>query len=128
MKRLKLPILLFFLTVTSFTSAQVSQNKNIDTLSTQIFDCDSDSIELVLPLGWNKIENFEFMEGFIKTYSYLDGSTVSILCGSNAILDISDTTLNSRKISIKGRELIYEQVPIERVSLFDDAFDFMEKK
>ena len=128
MNKLKLPILLIFLTVTLITNGQNSQNDSKDSLCVQIFDCDLDTIELIVPSGWDSIEIFEYMEGFIKTFKYSDGSIVSILCGANAKLSIQNQTLNSRKIIIEGYEIVYELVPDDRVHLFDKAFDRMIEK
>jgi len=87
--------------------------------------CDSDTLELILPSNWESTRIFQYEEGFIKTYNYLDNSSLSILCGSNAFLSTANDSLNSRKISVNGREITYNHVPDERLNQFNSAFDQM---
>ncbi len=104
------------------------EKKEIKLKEVGLDDCMGKSIMLTLPTGLKKTDRNYYEEGFIIYYSYTDSSIVSILCGANAELNLSeifDENKLSRKERILGRTMIYENVPKERKMEFDKAFDQM---
>ena len=91
-------------------------------------DCMGKRKMLFLPTGWIKSDRNYYGEGFMEYYSYTDKSIISVLCGANAELNFSqlfDKEKYSRKETIPGRIIMYENVPEERKTEFDKAFDKM---
>ena len=83
---------------------------------------------LFLPLEWIKSDRNYYKKGFMEYCSYTDKSINSVLCGENAELNFSqlfDKEKYSRKESIPGRIIMYENVSEERKIEFDKAFDKM---
>lgn len=79
----------------------------------------------MIPSDYVKTDTLQYMEGFIKTFTYADKSYISVLCGANANLELSEDSANlhSRKIEVEGFQITYGQVPQARHSLFNRAFD-----
>lgn len=119
---------LVFLLVSVFMLS--SQTKDILIVTESLY-CDNETLELHLPKGYLSKDTFQYMEGFIQTYVYADSSSVSILCGANASLNVRGSTkdgLHFRKIKYSGHDMTYDRVHPKMKQLFDEAFDIMERK
>ncbi len=89
-----------------------------------------DNLSIEIPSGIHKIQKDSYEEGFILLIAYADTSYISILCGGNATLNIKAArmkNLYARKEIIEGRQIIYENVPVERKAIFDLAFDRLKE-
>lgn len=131
MKLLTFLILIIFWTTLLNCQAQNEKLGLDDSLQLEIFNCRNDTFELKLPKGWIKTDIFNYEEGFIQSYIYSDLSTISILCGANAELNMTENKDNSlyyRKSNVGKRTITYERVRKERLIVFDYAFDKLEKK
>ncbi len=86
--------------------------------------------EIPVPCNYLRIDYFQYTEGQILTIHYPDSSTISILCGSNANINIPENktkNLHHKKVIIKGYQITYENVPEQRLRLFNYAFELLNK-
>ena len=85
---------------------------------------------LTLPKGINKNIVEEYTEGFYQMFFYTDGSSVIILKGGNAILELpknDNPDRFARKEIINRIQMVYGNVKLKRKAEFDKAFDLMKK-
>ncbi|HCW08780.1 MAG TPA: hypothetical protein DGG95_15595 [Cytophagales bacterium] len=108
---------------------QQMKNVDRDSLTTVTVKCINDSLMIKIPSGQYKTQKTNYVEGFIFSIVYSDGSHISILCGHDAELNIGEmrgSGLFARKSEVKGRKIIYENVKQERVNIFNKAFDLLK--
>jgi len=98
---------------------------NDDSLSTQYLEDGSRQLNLFIPSDYVQKDTMHYVEGLIVTFVYDDKSSITVLCGANANLQVSEDSANlySRKIIVDGFQITYEQVPQSKLSLFNRAFD-----
>ena len=124
MNRLYIAIVALFILV----SCGRLEKKEFKLDEVELEDCIEERKMLFLPTGWIKSDRQYYGDGFMEYYSYADKSIISVLCGENAELNFSqlfDEEKHSRKESIAGRIIMYENVSTERKAEFDKAFDKM---
>ena len=88
-------------------------------------------MQIRVPCNYLRTDVFWYTEGNILTIAYPDSSSIRILCGSNATIELKELSernskLFYKKVNVKGHELIYEDVPKNMVRIFDRAFDLLE--
>jgi hypothetical protein len=94
------------------------------------FDCDGSWQKIHVPCNYLRTDYLQYIEGQILTIHYPDSSTISILCGSNMDIGITDNKtkgLHYKKVIIKGYQLIYEDVPRQKLRLFNNAFELLNR-
>ncbi len=123
-------ILLLTLTLSHDCFSQSDQTAPLDSLITFNFIC-RDSISVEIPSGTFKTQLDHYTEGFVISLLYSDASSISILCGSSAELNLNDTPLTKvfdRKEIANGLILRYQNVPAHRLAIFNEAFDALIEK
>jgi hypothetical protein len=83
-----------------------------------------------VPCNYLRTDYFQYTEGEILTITYPDSSTIEILCGTQADISIEDNETNGlhhKKVTVKGYQLIYENVPEQKLRLFNAAFDLLKE-
>lgn len=83
-----------------------------------------------MPCNYLWTDYFQYTEGQILTIHYPDSSTISILCGYEAILSIQDNKtegLHYKKVIVKGYQVTYANVPGQKLRLFNNAFELLNK-
>jgi hypothetical protein len=101
-----------------------------DSLTNYSFDCDGSWQKIHVPCNYLRTDYLQYIEGQILTIHYPDSSTISILCGSNMDIGITDNKtkgLHYKKVIIKGYQLIYEDVPRQKLRLFNNAFELLNR-
>lgn len=107
------------------------QTAEIKSIQSKNLLCDNDLLKIYFPEGYLSTDTFSYMEGFIQTFKYPDGSSISILCGANATFSNDEDQakgLYSRKIKVKGYEMTFQRVTLKMKPVFDRAFDMIESE
>jgi hypothetical protein len=92
--------------------------------------CLEKQLNIHIPCNRLRTEYFQYTEGEIVTIVYPDSSRISILCGTQADLSLSDKEASGRyqkKIVVKGYQLTYEDVSEARLPIFEKAFELLER-
>ncbi len=101
-----------------------------DSLTNYSFNCFGNKLKIHVPCNYLRTNYFQYTEGEILTIHYPDSSTISILCGTEADLSIPDNKtkgLHHKKVIVKGYQLSYENVPEEKLQLFNNAFELLNE-
>ena len=101
-----------------------------DSLTNYSFDCDGSSLKIHVPCNYLRTSYFQYAEGEILTIHYPDSSIINILCGSNADISIEDNKnngLHHKKVIVKGYQITYANVPGQKLRLFNNAFELLNK-
>ena len=101
-----------------------------DSLTRHSFDCLVRKLEIHVPCNYLHINYFQYSEGQIITIHYRDSSMISILCGTQADIAMQNKKtegLHYKKVIIKGYQIIYENVPEQKLRLFNSAFELLNK-
>jgi len=102
----------------------------IDSLTNYFFSCLGKELKIHVPCNYIQTDYFQYTEGEILTIHYPDSSTISILCATQANLSIQDNKtkgLHSKKVIVKGHQITYANVPGQKVRLFNNAFELLNK-
>lgn len=116
------------LLLTSFTCYSQACNDSLVSLS---LECTFGKLNLEIPCDYVKADHFDYTEGTVWTISYTDSSSISVLCGFQANLSNSDKKkpgLFYKKVKVKGYEFTYDNVPKNRLSIFEKAFKLLDKE
>lgn len=114
-----------------FSLSAFSQSEKVASIETVELYCGGDTLSVHVPTGYLQMTVTNFMEGTIQSFIYEDKSSISILCGSNAILQVNPEgydELFSRRIKFHKHDIIYENVSEDMRAIFDIAFDKMENE
>jgi hypothetical protein len=101
-----------------------------DSLINYSFNCLGNKLEIHLPCNYLRTDYFQYTEGEILKITYPDSSTISILCGTQANISIQDNKTNGlhyKKVIVKGYQVIYANVPGQKLRLFNTAFELLNK-
>ena len=99
-----------------------------DSLTEYFFNCLGRKLKIHIPCNYLRTHHFPYTEGEILTITYPDSSSIGILCGSQANLSIQDNKtkgLNYKKVIVKGYQVIYQNVPGQKLRLFNSAFELL---
>ena len=116
------------LTTSPSTYAQTSEICK-DSLTNYSLDCDGRKLEIHVPCKYLRTDYFQYIEGRILAIIYPDSSSIRILCGANADISIQDNKtkgLHYKKVNVKGYQVIYEDVPGQKLRVFDKAFELLK--
>ena len=100
-----------------------------DSLTQYSFECLGKKLNLHVPCDYLRTSIFQYTEGQILTIHYQDSSTIRILCGYEAEINIKqelNDQLYSKKLEIDNYQITYEDVPKKRLKLFENSFGLME--
>jgi hypothetical protein len=101
-----------------------------DSLISYSFDCLGNKLKIHVPCNYLRTDYLQYTEGEILTIHYPDSSTICILCGADADLSITDNKtkeLYSKKVIVKGYQVTYENVPEQKLQLFNNAFELLNE-
>ncbi|MEO6547732.1 MAG: hypothetical protein ABIN94_07015 [Ferruginibacter sp.] len=101
-----------------------------DSLINYSFDCLGSKLKIHVPFNYSHIDYFQYTEGQILTIRYPDSSSISILCGTQANISIQESKtkgLHYKKVIVKGYQVIYENVPGQKLRLFNNAFELLNE-
>jgi len=107
-----------------------SRNACRDSLITYSFNCRGNDLKIHVPCNYLRTDYFQYTEGEILTIHYPDSSTISILCGADADLSITHNKTKevySKKVIVKGYQVTYENVPEQKLQLFNNAFELLKE-
>ena len=102
----------------------------LDSLTDYSFNCLGKELKIHVPCNYLRTDYFQYTEGQILTIHYPDSSTIGILCGTQANISIQDNKiegLHYKKVIVKGYQVIYQNVPRQKLRLFNYAFELLNK-
>jgi hypothetical protein len=93
---------------------------------------------------------YNYAEGSIVDFNFPDSSSISILCGGNALLVLDSLYLSTDTVKVNGKvfsiryfnkannryarqdylndfDILYQDVSLKRKDVFDSVFDFLEQ-
>jgi hypothetical protein len=101
-----------------------------DSLTEYAFNCLGNNLKIHIPCNYLRTNYFEYTEGQILKITYADSSEVGVLCGTQADISVSDKKnngLHCKKVIVKGYQFTYDNVPNQKVQLFEKAFKLLYK-
>ena len=101
-----------------------------DSLTNYTFNCLGNDLNIHIPCNYLRTDFFQYTEGRILTIHYPDSSTISILCGTEANINLpGDNTKGYyfKKVVVKDYQIAYENVPGQKLRLFNKAFDLLNE-
>ena len=101
-----------------------------DSLTDYSFDCFGSKLEIYVPCNYLRTDYFQYTEAQILTIHYPDSSRITILHGTQADLSIQNNKtreLHNKKVIVKGYQVTYQNVPGQKLQLFNTAFELLKK-
>lgn len=100
-----------------------------DSLTVYSFDCLGSKLKIHVPCNYLRTDYLQYTEGQILTIHYPDSSNIGILCGTQANIGIQENKnrgLHYKKVIIRGYQVIYANVPEQKLRLFNKAFELLD--
>lgn len=101
-----------------------------DSLTNYSFDCGGSWLKIHVPCNYLRTAYLQYVEGEILTIHYPDSSIINILCGELTTLSIPEhknNGLHHKKVTVKGYQITYANVPEKRLRLFNTAFKLLNR-
>lgn len=83
-----------------------------------------------MPCNYLRTAYLQYTEGQILTIHYPDSSYIRILCDDMTTLcneDNETNDLHHKKVIVKGYQITYDNVPEQKLQIFNKAFELLNK-